>query len=105
MSEKLNCWPGCLAIVISDEYEGLPVGSVVECVSFFSGQAVTVDDPKPQHFEVWMLRYKGQEIDPSDGAAWAAEDGDLRPLRDDDGQDEMLRIACLPNKETTPAAH
>lgn len=32
-------------------------------------------------------------------------DSCLRPLRNDDGQDEMLRIAGLPNKETKPAAH
>lgn len=41
----------------------------------------------------------------SNGLEASVHESSIRHLRDDDGQDEMLRIAGLPNKETTPAAH
>ncbi len=97
MSEKLNCWPGCWAIMVKS-YAGNE-GKVVRCVEFLGEMKFKMAG---KDF-AWRIDRKLPAA--SGGVSDVAMDSALRPLHDSDGQDEMLRIACLPNKETTPAAH
>lgn len=89
----MNCKPGDLAVVVSVPDARLKhhLGRVIECVKL-----VYHPDGSP----CWQLR---QSIpDPAFMRGTRLEaiaDRNLRPLRDNDGQDEMLRIAGHPNKE------
>jgi hypothetical protein len=82
---KLNCKNGDVAQVIRADANPAHLGAVVVCEWF-------------QYFE--HRGGPGWETNPvlhTDGGApivW--DDRDLRPLRDSDGQDEMLRLVGCP---------
>lgn len=85
---KLNCKPGDLAMVVrvtNRENEWM-LGHIVRCAQFeaLRGRSGWILEDGLTHsgtvFE-WF---------------WVADDC-LRPIRDQDGEDEMLRIAGLPN--------
>ena len=73
---KLNCKPGDLAIYVNKD---------------FSGRIFTIVEKSG---EFWW------RVEPCPPYVIALHDKNLRPLRDQDGEDEMLRIAGLPNKES-----
>ena len=95
----LNCKAGDLAIVVKSSSGNL--GKVVRCLCLASKEDLlkagyrgndavwVVDRPLP-----WMNR-KGITI----AQVPFAPDANLRPIRDSDGEDEMIRIAGLPLKE------
>lgn len=96
MGQKLNCKPGDLAIVVKSHAGN--EGKVVRCLelqalcklqqpdgSYFTGPAWVIDQGLVSWGGVVM------HLTPDDF---------LRPLRDDDGVDEMLVRTGLPNKET-----
>lgn len=91
---EMNCKPGDLAV-----YVGADLGlrgrfvTVVEedafVTSVFGRKFWIVDPPLPR--------------DDRRGDALAVDDLVLRPIRDNDGQDETLTWAGLPNKQEQPA--
>ena len=97
MSEKLNCWPGCNAIFVKS-FAGNE-GKIVRCVEFLG----EVKFKRVGKLFAWRIDRNLPNA--AGGVSDIAMDSALRPLRDAEGQDEMLRIAGIPNKETTPAAH
>jgi hypothetical protein len=60
----------------------------------------TVVGPARLPMHDWSVLIPGRPAPTGDGT-WAACDDELRPIRDNDGTDEMLRIAGLPHE--TPA--
>lgn len=110
MGQKLNCWPGCYAMVrrstVGNE------GKIIKCISVVAhgDKVVCADGGVLEIPSDWF----------ADGVLWHVDgayshattdtglcigvavfyDDNLRPLRDDDGVDEMLARTGLPNKET-----
>lgn len=88
----MNCKPGDLAVIVRSLDSPEAIGSLVKCVSFLSG----LRNPS------WQLDRKVADDKLRDGKLirgdWFA-DKCLRPIRDQDGEDEMIRIAGKPNKE------
>lgn len=81
----MNCKPGDVAMIVSvytkDAHKHL--GEIVECVD-------------------WFLDFDGNErwnIRARDGMD-TCDDCNMRPIRDNDGEDETLQWAGLPHKET-----
>jgi hypothetical protein len=102
----MNCKKGDLAIVIRPGLKSNNVGRVVECVTFFP--AYQSSDMKAP-LDSWGVR--GRLVLPytNEGHRWCNERGfdavidagRLRPIRDNDGEDEMLRIAGKPREVET----
>ena len=96
----MNCKPGDLAIRIrsySDSY--IPVGAIIQCISLIPGTAImegTLSDSLASN--VWNVEWNGKSA-AVDGVRLGIPDAHLRPIRDQPGEDEMLRIAGLPNKQ------
>lgn len=87
----MNCKPGDLAIVLSSAR-----------IPALTGCPVTVtrlDDDFPDSWQTDPKKY-----DPRDGAWVVFRDVDLRPLRDNDGEDETLTWAGKPSDIKTPEA-
>lgn len=90
---KLNCKQGDLAFLLVDG-QYMKAGAIVKCIRFYG----LVENPDLGWFnDVWHVEYRGTEISPR-GIGWGVPDRYLRPLRDQDGEDEMLRIAGLPHE-------
>lgn len=90
----MNCKQGDLALVVRDGIS-IKAGAIVTCIEFV-GHATSRDCRVFN--DVWAVEYRGSERSPS-GRWFGLPDSHLRPLRDSDGEDEMLRIAGLPNKQ------
>ncbi|MBQ1761924.1 MAG: hypothetical protein IIZ92_03370 [Aquincola sp.] len=98
----LNCKQGDLAVVVRSS-EGVNLGKIVRCIKqhptyrtltdfcgdFYEGHIWLIDPPLPG---------AGGFITDAAPDAW------LRPIRDNDGTDEMLRIAGLPRDHKQPTA-
>ena len=61
----------------------------------FPGQLCTVKQRSSNPNSDWIIDVIGA-AKPYLGAEWGAFDRDLRPIRDSDGTDEMIRIAGRP---------
>lgn len=81
----MNCKQGDLAIIVRARNCPESLGAIVRCVRFC---------PHP------LDGSPGWEIEPPFKTFRCARDSALRPLRDRPGEDEMLRIAGKPRKET-----
>jgi hypothetical protein len=86
----MRCRVGDLAILVQDK-SGYHEGAIVECVRLYEGPLQ--DSPNVPCWVTTPIL-----VDP-DGIICRPCDDDLRPLRPDEGEDEMLRIAGLPHKE------
>ncbi len=92
----MNCKPGDLAVVVW----GPSVGAIVNVLE----SATSDENPEPcwlcvclQFMDAWNYEVDGySRIGPGDNVI--AEDQALRPLRGDEGEDEMLRIAGKPQE-------
>ena len=102
---KLNCKPGDLAIVVRSKAGN--EGKIVRCLKFVGKPPWGSADRF--HSDCWRVEgslaaiYEGTGKEaPFDGHI---SDSRLRPIRDGDGEDEILRIAGLPApiKENQPA--
>jgi hypothetical protein len=74
----MNCKPGDLAVVLCPLHEMRFFGKIVQTIRFVNGDYWEVDPP--------LDNFKG------------VYDNWLRPIRDNDGEDEILRIAGKPEK-------
>ena len=52
---------------------------------------------KPQHVSAWLVEYRGAQSE--SGWCWNVPDEHLRPIRDNDGEDETLQWAPVPSRE------
>lgn len=86
----MNCKPGDLAFIVASRRPDAAhlIGHVVNVVNIEPG--CTPEDP------VWITSTSFTTLD---GTPIGWFDTSLRPIRDSDGEDEMLRIAGKP-KET-----
>ena len=89
----MNCKPGDLAVIVrADNKVDRPhIGKIVECIYWLPDEFGGMWRTEPR-LKVLRGPCKGREI------GW--HDGDLRPIRDNDGEDEMLRIVGKPQEVT-----
>lgn len=81
----MNCRPGDLAVIVRCQMHPPLIGTFVRVVRRVPDDYWYMDSPLPK----------------PDGGAWIfIHDSCLRPIRDNDGEDEMLRIAGKPNEVT-----
>lgn len=100
----LNCKAGDLAIQVRSRVGN--TGKIVKCLSIAKlgeeiksdcGTSYLIIDTEEKEHATWHIE---ESMKWTDGKFYkATKDSDLRPLRDNDGEDEMLRIAGLPHKE------
>jgi hypothetical protein len=94
----MNCKPGDLAIVVGGHGLGNdPLkmrGRIVRCIRILgpADLGFEYDEACP----TWEVDIDVK--DPIDGVQIGVEDEFLRPIRDNDGEDEILRIAGKPEK-------
>ena len=81
---KLNCKAGDLAVIVCRN-EVQHLGKIVQCISLWDEDS-------------WICE---PDLKGFDGAPLAWVDASLRPIRDNDGEDETLQWAQVPTKETT----
>lgn len=94
----MRCKKGDMAIVIRASADSaIPRDSIVRCIQFYSGMAQIEGRDKFEHVSVWLVEYRGQEQE--GGYSFNVRDEDLRPIRDNDGEDETLQWAPVPVKE------
>lgn len=87
----MNCKPGDLAVIVrSNQISNI-------------GKIVTVLRVYPRAEQSWWICsgsvLHGLYSDWPPGAEVGMYDNHMRPIRDNDGEDEMIRIAGLPHKE------
>ena len=100
---NLNCKPGDLAVrVKSHPTCFIKVGAILEVIELSDASFVLRADGNyySKNAPLWIVKYRGSEIDPSDGFCWGVHDSDLRPIRDNDGNDETLTWRDVPSKVT-----
>jgi hypothetical protein len=86
----MNCKQGDLAIIV----EGLQAGNIVRCVSRYDGPWAGVPYAPGWIVDRHLINRCGRFQN-------AVGDCALRPIRDNDGEDEMLRIAGKPREVET----
>jgi hypothetical protein len=97
---KLNCKQGDLAVIVRSTNGN--EGKVLTCLRLATFSEVSAQGFTGWGWPVWVT-------DAQIPCVWGYmtelyPDDRLRPLRDSDGQDEMLRLVGLPNVDTPLAA-
>lgn len=89
---KLNCKPGDLAVIanVQNTSRTYLIGGIVRVVSLWS-------DPGSS-WPMWNI--EGAPNHPEFGLIYAIADACLRPIRDNDGEDETLQWLDVPHKVT-----
>ena len=97
----MNCKPGDLAVIVRSIHGNL--GKIVRCLRFLGHQefddGIFCDD-------AWLVEGRFDEVcfvSRRRGGDATISDSDLRPIRDQPGEDEMLRIAGKPQDQREPA--
>jgi len=94
----MNCKQGDLAIIVRSEAGN--EGKIVRCIRFLGDRLWISKDGSIKSSPTWeinaLLPSWNGDVDPRK----LLQDEVLRPLRDNDGEDEMLRIAGKPQKVT-----
>ena len=88
----MNCKQGDIAVIVRSA--GSNVGKIVRCVSLIPMHTFYLPDGSLVHGPSWVVEppVRGWNGDSIPGV----RDALLRPIRDSDGEDEMLRLAGLP---------
>lgn len=93
---KLNCKQGDLAVKIkADPKDEIPIGAIVKCIKYADGICAITDEK----ILGWDVEFRGSNRCP-EGYPWFALDEYLRPIRDQDGEDETLTWAGNPQEVT-----
>jgi hypothetical protein len=87
MGDGMNCKPGDLAVVIRDLASGLESGAIV-----------LILDAYPKDVPAWYVDGPSLRSKWPTARSFSINDENLRPIRDQEGQDETLSWA--PTKET-----
>jgi hypothetical protein len=97
---KLNCKQGDLAVIVRSRYGN--EGKVLTCLRLASFAEVNAERLVIWKGSVWVT---DATIDCNDGTTTRLyPDERLRPLRDGEGEDEMLRLVGLPTVDAPQAA-
>lgn len=92
----MNCKPGDLAVVVRSSGENL--GRIVTCIRLATAAEFVSQNISTAQGEMWLLAeltlHTGGRMKPY------APDSHLRPIRDNDGEDETLTWARTPHRET-----
>jgi len=80
----MRCKQGDLAVIVRSTVGN--EGCIVECVQFRGTHTFASG---ATHHDCWKIK-------PTRRGQYMAPDSSLRPIRDSDGQDEMLRLVGLP---------
>lgn len=102
----MNCKPGDLAVVVRSRL-GRSTGRIVEVVSpAVPGEMARGFRfvPKDETGPYWRIRGRVFLTDGTEIDEWFAQDAWLRPIRDQDGEDETLTWAGKPSDIKTPEA-
>lgn len=96
----MNCKQGDLAIFVKSAAGN--EGKIVQCVEYAGKRALHFPDGKIEEVDCWIVEprppgWRGRTHD-----AFTPDDF-LRPIRDNDGQDETLTWAGLPKKKGVEA--
>ena len=91
----MNCKPNDLAIVVRSAL-GTSTGLVLRCVRLSSSGGLRNPDGSFEYGPVWETDAYGPALCGTVHNLWL--DADLRPLRDEPGQDETLQWAGLPKE-------
>lgn len=97
----LRCRPGDLAVVVKS-WAGNE-GRIVRCLELVGCRIWITPDRGESVVAAWRTDTLLRDVD-GDFDNEIADD-QLRPIRDSDGQDEMLRIAGLPENIKRESAH
>ena len=89
----MNCKQGDLAIYVG-KISPMDNGAIVRCVRFLGDRNVYGGGLAP----MWEID-PPLKNSPANRKEWAS-DRSLRPIRDNDGEDETLQWAPVPTKET-----
>lgn len=92
----MNCKPGDLAIIVRSEFGNS--GKIVTCLRLASYAEVPAD-MQWRDFPVWIVDRNIPGTCSSGPHIW---DDYLRPIRPNDGEDEMIRIAGKPRETDVP---
>jgi hypothetical protein len=102
----MNCKLGDLAIVVwAPAGASIAAGSLVKAVELLHGDiCLYIGDTGSTYSasDAWRVEYRGSLESPY-GRPWAVPDSRLRPIRDQPGEDEILRIAGKPINTKEPA--
>lgn len=99
----MRCKVGDLAVRIKKfDDDEIPVGAIVRCVEYYVGPVSKRGNFA--HFAGWLVEYKGS-LTHADGAAWAALDEHLQPIRNpgEYARDESLSWLPVPSREEVSA--
>lgn len=92
----MNCKQGELAIIINSMHTKELIGKIVTCVKRvpkgFILHGGYVPSQLAKNDDVWIVRFETYN--------WLHSDSRLRPIRYNDGEDEIIRIAGKLQKET-----
>lgn len=91
----MNCKQGDLAVLVRSDSGN--EGAVVQCLRLYVGQLLNPDKTLTATVVAWFIDRNLPTLDGS--LCLIVEDSKLRPLRDTDGEDEILRIAGRPATE------
>ena len=91
----MNCKPGDLAIIVRSEAGN--EGKIVQCIRVIRHQLWSGPRCGDRLTATWEIDIPLADFEGHVSNEIA--DDQLRPIRDNDGEDEMLRIAGLPNKQ------
>ncbi len=90
----MNCKPGDLAVVVKSAAGN--EGKIVRCIRLL-GRGVTVG-PLGDTFADWIWEIDSQLPDWSGGMGRDIHDSALRPIRENDGEDESPQWAPVPQE-------
>ena len=86
----MNCKPGDLAVIVRSA-DGQAVGRIVECLR--------IEGAHSELGPMWRVKTSGKGVVTIHGTLavfFHMPDSWLRPIRDNDGEDEILRIVGKP---------
>lgn len=95
----MNCKQGDLAVIVRS-YAGNE-GKIVRCLRLLKGAVQRAPDGSLHCGDAWEVDCLLKGCRGKYGRI--IMDEQMRPIRDNDGEDEMLRIAGLPRKENADA--
>lgn len=100
----MNCKQGDLAIIVKSRAGN--EGKIVTCLRLATTEEISLNRFYDQPlWPVWIVDRNLQNanlLGEVNGQSNLAYDATLRPIRDQDGEDEMIRIAGKPLKQELP---
>jgi hypothetical protein len=97
----MRCKVGDLAIRVSAVNGAeIPIGAIVEVKRFMGMRAPMAGGRRTNAKPCWAVAFRGLDYDPNDWCSWVVPDEDLRPIRDQPGNDETLTWSSVPKTTT-----